>query len=72
MCIRDSTFDDLNGNFIQGPENDPAGVLAGWDSPGIPGGDYVINFSESVSVPEPTSTLILLGTAGLALVRRRR
>ena len=66
-----NTFTDLNGNFIQGPENNPAGILAGWDGGGVTG-NYNVNFSDAVSVPEPTSALILVGTAGIALVRRRR
>ena len=66
-----NTFNDLNGNFIQGPEGN--GPLAGWDGGGGDGpGDYQINFSAPVNVPEPASAIALLGLGAVAAVRRRR
>ena len=67
-----NTFNDLNGNFIQGPEGN--GPLAGWDGLGNGvGGAYTINFSSPVNaVPEPAGFgLLLLGMAALLRVRRK-
>ena len=68
-----NTFDDLNGNTIQGPEDSPAGVLAGWSGGGDTG-NYNINFSSavSVSVPEPSSTIVCGMFASCVLLRRRK
>ncbi len=72
-----NTFDDLAGNFIQGPEGN--GPLAGWDGGNFGGsGEYVINFSATTSAP-PTGvaepgTLLMLGAGllGFAATRRRK
>jgi hypothetical protein len=68
-----NTFDDLNGNFIQGPEPG-AGLLAGWDNEtSASPGSYVISFSSpTVTVPEPSLTALLsLGLVVTAFARRR-
>lgn len=66
-----NTFNDDNGNFIQGPEGN--GPLAGWDSSGFnTGGTYSINFSAAVDrVPAPGAAG-LLALGGLIAARRRR
>jgi len=66
-----NTFNDDNGNFIQGPEGN--GPLAGWDDANSAGGgDYSINFSSAVNAIPAPGAAALIGVAGLAATRRRR
>lgn len=66
-----NTFDDLNGNLIQGLEGN--GALAGWDAPASGTGAYTITFSSALSaqIPEP-SVLGLFALGLLVLVRAKR
>ncbi len=71
---------DNTNTIIQDNDNgtlNPAGVLAGWQGPGVGSGAYAITFSmptaASAAVPEPGSIALLVGIAlsGAAFLRRR-
>lgn len=65
-----NTYNDLNGNFIQGLEG--GDFLASWDTGFGSGGDYGINFSAPVNAIPAPGAIALLGLGGLAATRRRR